>query len=243
MKKSNKYKYIQGKQLTDPGTGTRMYEISNYKLPSVTTVLGATKNQDFLIKWKAKVGEAEAERIKNHSTSRGSAVHKFLEHHVLGTNIIDLTPIGKEALPMANKMIEVGLTPIDEYYGSEVTLYYPGLFAGSTDLVCMHNGMESIVDFKTSNKPKIKEYITDYYLQCAAYALAHDYVYGSEIKQCVVMIVTPDLYYQEFNIQGHELRKAKHEFLKRLDMFYNLQDRKENNEVLTPLLKTFEEDK
>ena len=57
MKKSNKYNYIQGKQLTDPGSGTRVYEISNYRLPSVTTILGATKNTEFLKKWKAKVGE------------------------------------------------------------------------------------------------------------------------------------------------------------------------------------------
>jgi hypothetical protein len=60
IKKNNKYKYIQGKQLTDPGSGTRMYEIGQYKLPSVTTVLGATKNQDFIKKWKAKVGEAKS---------------------------------------------------------------------------------------------------------------------------------------------------------------------------------------
>ena len=105
IKKNNKYKYIQGKQLTDPGSGTRMYEISNYKLPSVTTVLGATKNQDFIKKWKAKVGEANAEKIKNHSASRGTAMHKFLEHYVVGTNIIDLTPIGQEARPMADKII------------------------------------------------------------------------------------------------------------------------------------------
>ena len=245
IKKSNKYKYITGKQITDADTGKRVYEISNYKLPSVTTVLGATKNQDFIKKWKAKVGEVEAERIKNYATSRGTAVHKFLEHHVVGTNIIDLTPIGQEARPMADKIIEMGLTPIDEYYGSEVTLYYPGLFAGSTDLVCMHNGMESIVDFKTSNKPKREDWIEDYYLQCAAYALAHDYVYGSQIKQCVIMIVTPDLYYQEFKIEGHELRKAKHEFLKRLDMYHELKfSEKEKAKIDTnELLKEFEKEK
>ena len=84
IKKSNKYNYIRGKQLTDPGSGTRVYEISNYRLPSVTTILGATKNQDFIKKWKAKVGEENAERIKNNSSNRGTAMHKFLEHYVLG---------------------------------------------------------------------------------------------------------------------------------------------------------------
>ena len=243
LKKSNKYKYISGKQITDPGSGTRVYEISNYRLPSVTTVLGATKNQNFLKRWKARVGEVEAEKIKNHSASRGTAMHKFLEHHVQGTNIIDLTPIGQEARPMADKIIEVGLTPIDEYYGSEVMLHYPGLYAGATDLICSHNGMETVVDFKQSNRPKREQWIQDYYLQISAYAMAHDYVYGSQIKQGVIMICTPDLYYQEFKIEGNQLRKCKHEFLKRLDMYNELQEKKKDPEVLTPLLKTFEEDK
>ena len=83
MKKSNKYNYMDGKQITDPDTGKRVYEISSYRLPSVTTILGATKNQDFIKKWKAKVGEQEADRIKNHSSNRGTCMHKFLEHYVL----------------------------------------------------------------------------------------------------------------------------------------------------------------
>ena len=174
IKKNNKYSYIQGKQLTDPGTGTRVYEISSYRLPSVTTVLGATKNQDFIKKWKAKVGEQEAERIKDHSSSRGTCMHKFLEHYVLGTGCVDLTRIGQEARPMADKIIEIGLAPVSEYYGSEVTLHYPGLYAGSTDLVCLHNDLETIVDFKQSNRPKREEWIEDYYMQIAAYAMAHD---------------------------------------------------------------------
>ena len=245
IKKSNKYKYISGKQITDPGSGTRVYEINNYRLPSVTTVLGATKNQDFIKKWKAKVGEQEADRIKNHSSNRGTCMHKFLEHYVLGTNIVDLTRIGQEARPMADKIIEVGLTPVEEYYGSEVTLHYPGLYAGSTDLVCLHNGMETIVDFKQSNSPKREQWIQDYYLQISAYAMAHDYVYGSQIKQGVIMVCTPDLYYQEFKIEGAELRKRKHEFLKRLDMYNELKfSEKERAKVDNEaLLKEFEKDK
>ena len=233
IKKSNKYTYIQGKQLTDPGSGTRVYEISNYRLPSVTTILGATKNQDFIKKWKAKVGEQEADRIKNHSSNRGTCMHKFLEHYVLGTNIVDLTRIGQEARPMADKIIEIGLAPVEEYYGSEVTLHYPGLYAGSTDLVCSHNGMETIVDFKQSNRPKREEWIEDYYMQIAAYAMAHDYVYGSKIKQGVIMVCTPDLYYQEFKVEGLALRQWKHKFLKRLDMYNELMhDEKERTKPM-----------
>jgi len=232
IKKSNKYNYMTGKQITDPDTGKRVYEISSYRLPSVTTILGATKNQDFIKKWKAKVGEQEADRIKNHSSNRGTAMHKFLEHYVLGTNIVDLTGIGQEARPMADKIIEVGLAPVEEYYGSEVTLHYPGLYAGQTDLVCLHNDLETIVDFKQSNRPKKKEWIEDYYMQIAMYAMAHDYVYGSKIEQGVIMVCTPDLYYQEFRITDHELRTWKHKFLKRLDMYYELiHDEKEKAKV------------
>jgi len=111
-------------------------------------------------------------------------------------------------------------------------LHYPGLYAGATDLICSHNGMETVVDFKQSNRPKKEEWIQDYYLQISAYAMAHDYVYGSQIKQGVIMICTPDLYYQEFKIEGIQLRKSKHEFLKRLDMYNELKDRKTLSEQL-----------
>jgi len=233
IKLNNKYKYIQGKQITDHGTGTRVYDINNSRLPSVTTILGATKNQQFLKDWTAKVGEENAERIKNHSSRRGTAMHKFLESHIQGVGYDDLTGIGQEAKPMAQKIIEVGLTPVEEVYGSEITLHYPGLYAGSTDLVCLHNDMESIVDFKQSNRPKREEWIDDYFLQIAAYAMAHDYVYGSKIRQGVIMVCTPDLYYQEFKIQDAELRSWKHKFLKRLDMYHELQfDEKEKTKPM-----------
>jgi len=228
IKLNNKYQYVKGRQIDEHGS--RTYDVNGYRLPSVTTILGATKNQDFLKQWKAKVGEAEAERIKNVSSARGTCMHKFLEHHVLGTGCVDLTRIGQEARPMADKIIEMGLAPVEEYYGSEVTLYYPGLYAGSTDLVCLHNGKESIVDFKQSNRPKRKEWVEDYYMQIAAYAMAHDHVYGSQIRQGVIMMCTPDLYYQEFIITDHELRSWKHKFLKRLDMYHELKfDEKEQH--------------
>jgi genome maintenance exonuclease 1 len=228
-----KYKYTSGKQITDIDTGKRVYEISNYRLPSVTTILGATKNTEFLTRWKAKVGEAEADRIKNHSSNRGTSMHKFLEHYILGTGYDDLTSIGQEASPMAKKIIEKGLSNVSEYYGSEITLFYPGLYAGSTDLVCNHNGMETIVDFKQANRPKKEEWIEDYYLQIAAYAMAHDYVYKSKIRQGLIMVCTPDLFYQEFRITDHELRSWKHKFLKRLDMYHELMN--DEKEGVSPM--------
>jgi hypothetical protein len=222
IKRNEKFKYIEGKQLTDHETGTRVYEVVGTKLPSVTTILGATKDQEFLKKWKEKVGEKKAEEIKNLSSRRGTAMHKYLECYIESKGYEDLTDIGVQAKPMAQKIIDIGLAPVDEYYGSEVTLYYPGLYAGSTDLVCRHNGMDTIIDFKQANKPKNKDWIEDYYLQIAAYCMAHDYVYGSQIQQGIIMVCTPDLYFQEFKFQDHELRQWKHKFLKRLDMYHEL---------------------
>ena len=162
MKKSNKYNYIQGKQITDHESGNRVYDVTGTRLPSVTTILARTKNQQFLTDWKNKVGHEEAERIKNLSSRRGTAMHKFLEKHIQGSGYEDLTEIGQQAKPMAQKIIEVGLIPISEYYGSEIMVHYPGLYAGTTDLMCLHNDLETITDFKQSNRPKKQEWIEDY---------------------------------------------------------------------------------
>jgi hypothetical protein len=232
IKRNEKFKYIAGKQLTDHESGTRVYEVVGTKLPSVTTILGATKDQEFLKKWKEKVGEKKAEEIKNLSSRRGTAMHKYLECYIESKGYEDLTDIGVQAKPMAQKIIDIGLAPVDEWYGSEVTLYYPGLYAGSTDLVCRHNGMDTIIDFKQANRPKNKDWIDDYYLQIAAYCMAHDYVYNSQIQQGIIMVCTPDLYFQEFKFQDHELRQWKHKFLKRLDMYHELMnDEKEKANI------------
>ena len=238
MKKNSKYTYVQASSNTVQGA--RTYDVQGLKLPSVTTVLAKTKDQSYLTTWKNKVGHEEAERIKNLSSKRGTAMHKFIEKYIQKSGYEDLTPIGVEARPMAQKIIETGLTPVSEYYGAEVTIHYPGLYAGSTDLVCMHNDMETIVDFKQSNRPKKEEWIEDYYLQIAAYAMAHDEVHRSRIRQGVIMVCTPDLYYQEFKIQDADLRSWKHKFLKRLDEYHEMMREPTINEK--ELLKEFEKD-
>ena len=240
MKKNNKYAYAHGTRSTEHGA--RTYNIQGFKLPSVTTILNKTKDQGYLVKWREKVGHDEADRIFNLSSKRGTAMHKFLEKHIEGAGYEDLTDIGIQAKPMAQKIIEAGLTPISKYYGTEVTLYYPGLYAGTTDLVCMHNDLDTIVDFKQSNRPKEEEWIEDYFLQIAAYAMAHDYVHQSNIQQGIIMVCTPDLYYQEFKFSGLTLRSWKHKFLKRLDQYYELiRDYKEETQIDTAeLLKEFE---
>ena len=220
MKYIKKFDYIHGQ--TEEVHGERRYDILGMKLLSVTTILDKTKDKTFLKKWIERKGEKEAERIKNYASKRGTAMHKFIEKYIQKSGYEDLTPIGVEAKPMAQKIIEVGLTPISEYYGAEVTVHYPGLYAGSTDLVCLHNDMETIVDFKQSNRPKKEEWIEDYFLQIAAYAMAHDEVHRSRIRQGIIMVCTPDLYYQEFKIQDADLKRWKHKWLARLDAYHEI---------------------
>ena len=239
MKKNKKYNYVRGSRSTDHGS--RTYQVDGFKLPSVTTILSRTKDQSFLKKWRDKVGHEEAERIFNLSSKRGTAMHKFLEKHIEGYGYEDLTPIGREAAPMAQKIIDTGLSYVSQYYGSEVTLYYPGLYAGTTDLVCKHNNLDTIIDFKQANRPKEEEWIEDYYLQIAAYAMAHDEVHRSRIRQGIIMVCTPDLYYQEFKIQDADLKRWKHKWLARLDAYHEIMREPTINEK--ELLNEFEKNK
>jgi genome maintenance exonuclease 1 len=220
MKKLDKYSYSSFRQINDQGP--RTYDVNGIRLPSVTTILDKTKDKQFLMNWKAKVGEKKAEEIKNISSKRGTSLHKHLENYILGKGYEDLTPLGQEAKRMAKKVIDTGFLAIDGYYGSEVTLYYPGLYAGSTDLVCSYNGKEAIVDFKQANRAKRIEWVQDYFLQGAMYTMAHNHVYDSKIEQFVIMMCTPDLYYQQFEIGGLELRKYQHKALDRINRYYEL---------------------
>jgi genome maintenance exonuclease 1 len=147
-------------------------------------------------------------------------MHSILEHHILGNNTLDLTDVGQEAHRMAKVVIEKGFPNLEEVWGSEVVLSYPGLYAGQTDLVGVYQGRESIVDFKQSNKPKREEWIEDYYYQGVAYATAHDCIYGTNIEQAVIMMCTPDLFYQQFVLNGARFRQYKWLWLWRLNEYY-----------------------
>jgi genome maintenance exonuclease 1 len=191
----------------------------------VTTILGATQSdekRESLQKWKDRVGMFEAERIKNTAATRGTAMHSYLEYHLNGQGLLDLSDEGREARDMAQKIIDEGLKDLETIWGNEVVLYYPELYAGQTDVVGIYQGRDSIIDFKQSNKPKKDEWITDYYLQGAAYATAHDCIYGTNIEQTVILICTPDLYFQKFIINGQKFRDYKSEWLRRVDKYYNL---------------------
>ena len=221
MKRNSSYRYP--KTVREMVEGQRHYILNNEKLPSVTTVLKHTESaekRESLAAWRERVGEAEATRIVDSSGARGTAMHKILEKYILGEGYLDETSVGKEAHNMATQVINSGLSNITEYYGTECTLYYPGLYAGQTDLVAIHKGEDAIIDFKQTNKPKKREWIEDYCLQLAAYAMAHNFIYKTKITKGVVMMCSKDNYYQEFVIEGAEFQKYKHNFLRRVDEYY-----------------------
>jgi genome maintenance exonuclease 1 len=203
----------------------RHYDIDAEKLPSVTTILQATQSDEkkaSLAAWKTRVGEVEANRTRDQAAERGTSMHRILEGYMLGQYHLDLTDLGQNAHTMAQQIIDKGLKDrLTEFFGLEVTLYYPGLYAGATDVVGIYDGQEAIVDFKQSNKTKRREWLEDYKLQLAAYALAHNEVYGTNIMKGVNLICTRDNYFQEFIFEGEEFRQAKYEWLKRVDIYYN----------------------
>jgi genome maintenance exonuclease 1 len=178
-----------------------------------------------LAKWKAKVGEAEAERVKNTAATRGTAMHSHLEYHLNGQGLLDLSDEGGVARNMAQTIIDKGFGELQEIWGNEVVLYYPDLYAGQTDLVGIYQGRDSIVDFKQSNKPKQDSWIEDYYLQGAAYATSHDCIYNTNIEQIVILMCTPDLFFQRFIVNGQRFKHYKSEWLRRLDAYYNLKEK------------------
>ena len=221
MKWNKLYKYPKStRSLIE---GNRHYDINQEMLPSVTTVLQGTQEEEktrSLAEWRRKVGENEAERIKNEAASRGTAMHEFLEYYLQNKKVLDLSDEGLAARSMGQAIIDQGFKDLSEIWGSEATLFYPGLYAGQTDLCGIYQNRESIIDFKGSNKPKRKEWIEDYFLQLAAYAMAHDIIYHTCIDKGVILMCSKDGFFQKFTSNGKEFTNFKHKFLRRVGEFY-----------------------
>ena len=227
MKRNNSYRYPKTQR--EKIEGKRHYVFDKEKLPSVTTILSATESdekRESLKAWRLKVGEDNATRIVDESAARGTAMHKILEKYVLGEGYLDETSVGKQAHNMAIQVIQSGLSNVTEFYGTECTLYYPGLYAGQTDLVGIHKGQAAIIDFKQTNKPKRREWIDDYFMQLSAYAMAHNILFNTQITKGVVMMCSKDNYYQEFIVEGEEFKKYAHNFLRRVDEYYKARSEK-----------------
>ena len=223
-------KFIYPKSSRSLIDGKRHYDIglegsgvSQQKLPSVTTILSATQSEEkrkSLADWKARLGDQAADRVRDIAAMRGTAMHTYLEAYVQGTGHKDLTSVGREAEPMAKKIISDGLIDLSEIWGSEVTLYYPDLYAGATDVVGIYNGRESIIDFKQTNKPKRREWIEDYFIQIGAYAMAHNYIYRTKIQVGIILMCSKDGLFQKFEVSDKEFVRYQHEFLKKVGQYY-----------------------
>jgi len=222
--KHNK-KFIYPKCVRSNVDGQRIYDIDGgkFKLPSVTTILSATQSaekREKLEQWRQREGVENAARIVASSGARGTAMHKILEKWILEEGYMDMTTVGQEAHNMAKRVIEQGLCNVTEYYGSETVLYYPGLYAGQTDLIANHKGDMAVIDFKQTNKPKKREWIEDYCHQLAAYTMAHNFIHRTNITKGVIMMCSKDNFYQEFVIAGLEMKKYMHQWLKKVDQYY-----------------------
>ena len=203
----------------------RHYDIGQEKLPSVTTILQATQSPEkkaILAKWKQKVGEKKADEIRDTAAARGTVMHRIIEGYITGDGHADLSPMGQASGTMAQTIFKEGLKGrMDEVWGSEITLYYPGLYAGATDLVGIYEGREAIIDFKQSNKPKRREWIEDYFTQMAAYAMAHNHVYDTKIQSGVILMCTPGNYFQKFVVKDKEFQQYMWKWVSRVDQFCN----------------------
>ena len=189
------------------------------QVPSVTTILSATKDMTHLHAWRKRVGEQEAQRIATESANIGTVMHRSLERHVKGE---DRTPgsnlVQQKGWAMANIIIENGLSDVSEVWGSEISLYYPELYAGTTDLVGIYKGAPAIMDFKQARKLKKKEWVEDYFLQLVAYAEAHNKQYGTDIRSGRIFICTQKNEYQTFEIDDYA--KWSDRWYRRVEQYY-----------------------
>ena len=222
----NKYNY---KQLTrDESTGKRLYVTPDgFKVPSVTTILDKTKPQEAreaLANWRKAIGEQKAQQITTEAASRGTRMHKYLEDYIKGEPLKESVsnPYAEQSLKMAKIVIEQGFSKVDEVWGSEVPLYFPELYAGTTDCCGIHDGEEAILDFKQTNKPKKIEYIEDYFIQLTAYATAHNEVHGTNIRKGVILMCSKDYEYQEFILEPKDFDYWTERWCQRVSEYYRI---------------------
>ena len=204
--------------------GKRLYACPDgNSVASVTTILDKTKDKTSLIEWRKRVGETKANEIATEAASIGTRMHKFLEDYVETGNwpSAGSNPYSQQAYKMATTIKDKALSKIDEIWGSEVQLYHPKIYAGTTDLVGVFNGAESIMDFKQTNKPKKEEWVEDYKLQLTAYALAHNEIYGTNIQEGHVFMCSRNNEYQQFDIYPDEFKSWESKWWDRVYLYYD----------------------
>ena len=221
MKWNNKFNYP--KSFRSIENGLRKYLFDDEKLPSVTSILQATKSDEdkaALENWKHRVGHKEANKIKTEASTRGTSMHSYIEDFLRGRINESFFESNEQYKNMAKEIIDKGIKgKLEEIYGMETTLRYPQKYGGTADLVGIYQGKEAIIDFKQANKPKKVDYIQDYFLQLGAYTLAHNVVYKSHITSGVILLCTVDNLFQDFKIEGAELLMYQNLFLGRVKKF------------------------
>lgn len=217
-------KLYQYESLTrEDGEGGRKYVYGDQRLPSVTTVLSATKDKSKLDAWAERVGPANAERIKNDAATVGTHMHAVIERMIAYRDLPRPTNwLMLKGYEMGYRLINTYFQNMQEIWGSEVALYYPEKYAGTTDLVCVYRDRPCIMDFKQSTKPKKREWIDDYFQQLGAYALAHDVVHGTNIDYGVILMANQDGTTVEFSTMGSEFQAHKYAWLRRVESYYAL---------------------
>jgi len=221
----NKFNYVSINRIDTP-EGRRYATPDGEKLPSVTTILSATTPKEKIEKlneWRNRVGHKQAQAITTEAAGRGTRMHKWLENYVKtgATGEPGSNPYSKQSHQMAQSIIERGLSKCTEFWGTEVPLYFPKIYAGTTDLVGVHDGLECIMDHKQTNKPKKREWIEDYFLQLAAYANAHNEVHGTNIRKGVIFMCSAANEYQEFIVEGNEFDEWTTRWFRRLEEYYS----------------------
>ena len=224
MKWNNKFNYPKSSRSIE--NGMRKYLFDEEKLPSVTSILQATKSEEdkaALENWKQRVGHKEANKIKTEASSRGTSMHSYIEDFLRGRINESFFESNEQYQNMAKEIITKGIKgKLEEIYGMETTLRYPQKYGGTADLVGVYQGKEAIIDFKQANKPKKVDYIQDYFLQLGAYTLAHNVVYKTNITSGVILLCTVDNLFQDFKIEGPELLMYQNLFLGRVKKFYEM---------------------
>ena len=226
---NNKFAYP--KSMRSIYNGLRHYDVAGAKFPSITGILSETRPQqdkDALLKWKKDVGFKQAAVISKQSSDRGTSLHQYLESILLNKmngELLEETNLPKK---MAETIVENGINDqISEVYGCEAVLYYDQnyKFAGTADaIVNSSDNKIKILDFKQSNRPKKREYsvITEYGLQLALYSIAHDNMFGTNIKSTEILMCTPNLIFQKFEFKDQEFEILKKKAMNRVEQYYNL---------------------
>ena len=217
-----KFQYKSCKQINDPVTRKRTYLTPDGEsLPSVTTILSATKDMTALNEWRNRIGHEKAQQITTEAAGVGTAMHANLERYIAGMQRQPgNNPVHVQANKMADEIIKNGLSQVNEVWAMEQSLYFPGLYSGTTDLIAVYKGNPSVCDYKQTNKPKKEEWVEDYKIQLVAYILAHNEVYGTDIREGHVFMCSRDCQYQQFDLWPDDFNKYQDLWLGKVEEYY-----------------------